>query len=158
MGFCSSSTGTSRTFRLEICCYWEWGMPNPRLPWYASCDILMPLCKTRCLHKIEFIKSSHFIMRAKFNLIWCSTLEFHNIDFKDSLSLEQILCNYMFLIHFSDSGNYLKFYQAIKHYYPEIKIISNCDGSSQKLDHPADLYDYHVRFYYNYQLQKYISL
>ncbi|CAL9024601.1 unnamed protein product [Prunus brigantina] len=41
-------------------------------------------------------------------------------------------------------GNYLKFYSAIKRAYPDIKIISNCDGSSQKLDHPADLYDFHV--------------
>ncbi|XP_011070044.1 alpha-L-arabinofuranosidase 1 [Sesamum indicum] len=41
-------------------------------------------------------------------------------------------------------GNYLKFYSAIKSAYPDIKIISNCDGSSQPLDHPADLYDYHI--------------
>ncbi|KAH6779538.1 alpha-L-arabinofuranosidase 1 [Perilla frutescens var. hirtella] len=41
-------------------------------------------------------------------------------------------------------GNYLKFYTAIKHAYPDIKIISNCDGSSQPLDHPADFYDYHI--------------
>nr|ABV32544.1 alpha-L-arabinofuranosidase protein [Prunus persica] len=41
-------------------------------------------------------------------------------------------------------GNYLKFYSAIKRAYPDIKIISNCDGSSRKLDHPADLYDFHV--------------
>ncbi|XP_030510291.2 alpha-L-arabinofuranosidase 1 isoform X1 [Cannabis sativa] len=41
-------------------------------------------------------------------------------------------------------GNYRKFYDAIKSVYPDIKIITNCDGSSQKLDHPADLYDYHV--------------
>ncbi|KAL2501998.1 Alpha-L-arabinofuranosidase 1 [Forsythia ovata] len=41
-------------------------------------------------------------------------------------------------------GNYLKFYTAIKSAYPDIKIISNCDGSSQQLDHPADLYDFHV--------------
>ncbi|KAK4404686.1 Alpha-L-arabinofuranosidase 1 [Sesamum angolense] len=41
-------------------------------------------------------------------------------------------------------GNYLKFYSAIKSAYPDIKIISNCDGSSQPLDHPADLYDYHA--------------
>ncbi|XP_008240613.1 PREDICTED: alpha-L-arabinofuranosidase 1-like isoform X2 [Prunus mume] len=40
-------------------------------------------------------------------------------------------------------GNYLKFYSAIKCTYPDIKIISNCDGSSQKLDHPADLFDFH---------------
>ncbi|XP_021831352.1 alpha-L-arabinofuranosidase 1-like isoform X1 [Prunus avium] len=40
-------------------------------------------------------------------------------------------------------GNYLKFYSAIKRAYPDIKIISNCDGSSQKLDHPADLFDFH---------------
>ncbi|KAL0453293.1 UNVERIFIED_CONTAM: Alpha-L-arabinofuranosidase 1 [Sesamum latifolium] len=41
-------------------------------------------------------------------------------------------------------GNYLKFYSAIKNAYPDIKIISNCDGSSRPLDHPADLYDYHI--------------
>ncbi|KAK4791965.1 hypothetical protein SAY86_022400 [Trapa natans] len=41
-------------------------------------------------------------------------------------------------------GNYLKFYSAIKQAYPDIQIISNCDGSSQPLDHPADFYDYHV--------------
>ncbi|WOH06304.1 hypothetical protein DCAR_0625729 [Daucus carota subsp. sativus] len=52
-------------------------------------------------------------------------------------------------------GNYLKFYQAIKHYYPEIKIISNCDGSSQKLDHPADLYDYHIYTSANNMFSKY---
>ncbi|KZV48772.1 Alpha-L-arabinofuranosidase 1 [Dorcoceras hygrometricum] len=41
-------------------------------------------------------------------------------------------------------GNYNKFYSAIKRVYPDIKIISNCDGSYQQLDHPADLYDFHV--------------
>ncbi|VVB13276.1 unnamed protein product [Arabis nemorensis] len=41
-------------------------------------------------------------------------------------------------------GNYLEFYNAIKNAYPDIKIISNCDGSSQPLDHPADYYDYHI--------------
>ncbi|XP_051149160.1 alpha-L-arabinofuranosidase 1-like [Andrographis paniculata] len=41
-------------------------------------------------------------------------------------------------------GNYLKFYNAIKRAYPDIKIISNCDGSSKPLDHPADFYDYHI--------------
>ncbi|KAF5475676.1 hypothetical protein F2P56_007456 [Juglans regia] len=40
-------------------------------------------------------------------------------------------------------GNYLKFYDAIKKAYPDIKIITTCDRFSQKLDH-ADLYDYHV--------------
>ncbi|KAJ8449143.1 hypothetical protein Cgig2_004198 [Carnegiea gigantea] len=40
-------------------------------------------------------------------------------------------------------GNYLKFYKALKKSYPDIKAISNCDGSKQPLDHPADLYDYH---------------
>lgn len=40
-------------------------------------------------------------------------------------------------------GNYLKFYSALKKAYPDIKAISNCDGSKQPLDHPADLYDYH---------------
>ncbi|CAK7340311.1 unnamed protein product [Dovyalis caffra] len=41
-------------------------------------------------------------------------------------------------------GNYLKFYNAIKSAYPDIKIISNCDGSSYSLDHPADYYDFHA--------------
>lgn len=41
-------------------------------------------------------------------------------------------------------GNYLKFHEAIKSAYPDIKMISNCDGSSQPLDHPADFYDFHV--------------
>ncbi|MCD7472449.1 aspartate-semialdehyde dehydrogenase-like protein [Datura stramonium] len=41
-------------------------------------------------------------------------------------------------------GNYLKFYSAVKEAYPDIKIISNCDGSSKALDHPADLYDFHI--------------
>ncbi|KAK4795654.1 hypothetical protein SAY86_027980 [Trapa natans] len=41
-------------------------------------------------------------------------------------------------------GNYLNFYSAIKQAYPDIGIITNCDGSSQPLDHPADFYDYHV--------------
>eukprot|EP00252_Welwitschia_mirabilis_P020862 TRINITY_DN5202_c0_g1_i2.p1 TRINITY_DN5202_c0_g1~~TRINITY_DN5202_c0_g1_i2.p1 ORF type:complete len:418 (-),score=80.04 TRINITY_DN5202_c0_g1_i2:298-1551(-) len=41
-------------------------------------------------------------------------------------------------------GNYLKFYNAIKSAYPDINIISNCDGSSKPLDHPADMYDFHI--------------
>lgn len=41
-------------------------------------------------------------------------------------------------------GNYMKFYHAIRMFYPDIKIISNCDGSSQQLDHPADIYDFHI--------------
>ncbi|KAK1256785.1 Alpha-L-arabinofuranosidase 1 [Acorus gramineus] len=41
-------------------------------------------------------------------------------------------------------GNYLKFYNAIKDVYPDISLITNCDGSSQPLDHPADLYDFHI--------------
>nr|GMD43060.1 alpha-L-arabinofuranosidase 1-like [Ipomoea batatas] len=41
-------------------------------------------------------------------------------------------------------GNYLKFHAAIKQAYPDINIISNCDGSSQPLNHPADLYDFHI--------------
>ncbi|KAI6696968.1 hypothetical protein NL676_017087 [Syzygium grande] len=41
-------------------------------------------------------------------------------------------------------GNYLKFHSAIKSAYPDIKMISNCDGSSQPLDHPADFYDCHI--------------
>ncbi|XVF56344.1 hypothetical protein PTKIN_Ptkin06aG0112100 [Pterospermum kingtungense] len=41
-------------------------------------------------------------------------------------------------------GNYLKFYDAIRRAYPDIKMISNCDGSSLQLDHPADFYDFHA--------------
>ncbi|XP_042482819.1 alpha-L-arabinofuranosidase 1-like isoform X2 [Macadamia integrifolia] len=41
-------------------------------------------------------------------------------------------------------GNYLKFYHAIRNAYPDIKMITNCDGSSRPLDHPADLYDFHI--------------
>nr|CAB3489554.1 unnamed protein product [Digitaria exilis] len=45
------------------------------------------------------------------------------------------------------NGNYLKFYNAIREAYPDIQLISNCDGSSGPLDHPADLYDFHVNFF-----------
>lgn len=41
-------------------------------------------------------------------------------------------------------GNYLKFHSAITQAYPDIKMITNCDGSSQQLDHPADFYDFHI--------------
>lgn len=41
-------------------------------------------------------------------------------------------------------GNYMEFYKAIKLMYPDIQIISNCDGSRAPLDHPADLYDFHI--------------
>ncbi|PIA53173.1 hypothetical protein AQUCO_00900046v1 [Aquilegia coerulea] len=41
-------------------------------------------------------------------------------------------------------GNYLKFYNALRNAYPDIKMISNCDGSSHQLNHPADMYDFHV--------------
>ncbi|KAK7377981.1 hypothetical protein VNO80_03417 [Phaseolus coccineus] len=40
--------------------------------------------------------------------------------------------------------NYLKFYDAIKSAYPDMKIISNCDASSTPLNHPADLFDFHI--------------
>ena len=46
-------------------------------------------------------------------------------------------------------GNYMKFYEAIKLMYPDISIISNCDGSSKPLDHPADIYDFHVWFLFS---------
>ncbi|RYR04207.1 hypothetical protein Ahy_B06g083831 isoform F [Arachis hypogaea] len=39
---------------------------------------------------------------------------------------------------------YFKFYDAIKRAYPEIRIISNCDGSKTPLNHPADLFDFHI--------------
>ncbi|KAF2540613.1 hypothetical protein F2Q68_00032979 [Brassica cretica] len=37
-------------------------------------------------------------------------------------------------------GNYIVFYDAITKAYPDIKIISNCDGSSRPLDHPAHVF------------------
>ncbi|KAG2614695.1 hypothetical protein PVAP13_3NG010800 [Panicum virgatum] len=40
-------------------------------------------------------------------------------------------------------GNYMAFYSAIRKVYPDIQIISNCDGSSKALDTPADFYEYH---------------
>lgn len=46
--------------------------------------------------------------------------------------------------HGNYRANYLKFYAAIKKAYPDIKVISNCDGSNSQLDHPAELYDYHA--------------
>ncbi|GAB4843993.1 aspartate-semialdehyde dehydrogenase-like protein [Ancistrocladus abbreviatus] len=41
-------------------------------------------------------------------------------------------------------ANYLRFHSALKRAYPDIQVISNCDGSSTPLDHPADLYDFHI--------------
>lgn len=41
-------------------------------------------------------------------------------------------------------GNYVKFYKTLKNAYPDIKVITNCDGSSRQLDHPADMYDFHI--------------
>eukprot|EP00850_Spirogloea_muscicola_P001586 SM000006S19351 [mRNA] locus=s6:258455:264282:- [translate_table: standard] len=41
-------------------------------------------------------------------------------------------------------GSYLRFYTAIKAKYPDIKLISNCDATYSPLDHPADLFDYHI--------------
>ncbi|GMH20234.1 hypothetical protein Nepgr_022075 [Nepenthes gracilis] len=41
-------------------------------------------------------------------------------------------------------ANYLRFYYALRRTHPDIQVISNCDGSSTPLDHPADLYDFHI--------------
>ncbi|KAJ7541554.1 hypothetical protein O6H91_10G064800 [Diphasiastrum complanatum] len=41
-------------------------------------------------------------------------------------------------------GNYLAFYNAIKASYPDMKLITNCDGLWGQLDHPSDLYDVHI--------------
>ncbi|XP_057440567.1 alpha-L-arabinofuranosidase 1-like [Lotus japonicus] len=46
--------------------------------------------------------------------------------------------------HYNYQGNYMKFYNAIKRAYPDIQIISNCDGSKSPLKHPADFYDFHL--------------
>ncbi|KAI5001636.1 hypothetical protein ZWY2020_026286 [Hordeum vulgare] len=40
--------------------------------------------------------------------------------------------------------HYLKFHTAIREAYPDIQMISNCDGSRVQLDDPADLYDFHI--------------
>lgn len=61
-----------------------------------------------------------------------------------SYDTNYMICNYL-LYCYTSSGNYNKFYNAIKRVFPNMKIISNCDGSNQLLDHPADLYDFHVR-------------
>lgn len=61
------------------------------------------------------------------------------------LSHISVFVTWSSLIFLRILGNYMKFHSAIKGVYPDIKIISNCDGSVQKLDHPADLYDFHVR-------------
>ncbi|XP_051185983.1 alpha-L-arabinofuranosidase 1 isoform X2 [Lolium perenne] len=41
-------------------------------------------------------------------------------------------------------GHYLRFHSAIRKAYPDIEIISNCDGSAKPLYDPADFYDYHI--------------
>ncbi|KAL7586771.1 hypothetical protein Lser_V15G40941 [Lactuca serriola] len=41
-------------------------------------------------------------------------------------------------------ANYLQFYAVIQKAYPDIKMISNCDGSNGPLDHLADMYDFHI--------------
>ncbi|XP_020219901.1 alpha-L-arabinofuranosidase 1 [Cajanus cajan] len=41
-------------------------------------------------------------------------------------------------------GNYLYFYEAIRSAYPDIQIISNCDASTSPLNHPSDLFDFHI--------------
>jgi len=38
----------------------------------------------------------------------------------------------------------LAFHKAIRQFYPDIQIISNCDAHEKPLDHPADLYEYKV--------------
>ncbi|KAJ4780281.1 alpha-L-arabinofuranosidase 1 [Rhynchospora pubera] len=42
------------------------------------------------------------------------------------------------------TGNYLKFYSAIKNAYPDMNIITNCNALGTTLDHPADYYDFHT--------------
>ncbi|CAO2831511.1 unnamed protein product [Amaranthus hypochondriacus] len=52
-------------------------------------------------------------------------------------------------------GNYLKFFTALRKAYPDIQVISNCDGSSTPLDHPADMYDFHIYTSANDMFSKY---
>lgn len=60
--------------------------------------------------------------------------------------LKRSMANFFFFSIFQWLGNYIKFYDAIKLAYPDIGIISNCDGSNRILQHPADFYDFHVKF------------
>ncbi|KAI3472368.1 hypothetical protein Pfo_029129 [Paulownia fortunei] len=57
---------------------------------------------------------------------------------------EPLICDMLLLGIRTVETRIIMFYTAIKGAYPDIKIISNCDGSVRQLDHPADLYDYHV--------------
>lgn len=41
-------------------------------------------------------------------------------------------------------GNYVAFYNAIKHHYPDMQTISNCEAIKAPLNHTADYYDYHL--------------
>lgn len=45
---------------------------------------------------------------------------------------------------FQLTGNYQKFYSAIKAAYPDINVVSSCDKSTISPSNPADLYDVHV--------------
>ncbi|CAL0323338.1 unnamed protein product [Lupinus luteus] len=40
--------------------------------------------------------------------------------------------------------NYLIIHDKIKSIYPDIQIISNCDGSNTRINQPADLFEYHT--------------
>ncbi|CAO2822378.1 unnamed protein product [Amaranthus hypochondriacus] len=51
--------------------------------------------------------------------------------------------------------NYIEFFTALRKAYPDIQVISNCDGSSTPLDHPADLYDFHIYTSANDMFSKY---
>lgn len=46
----------------------------------------------------------------------------------------------------------MAFHDAIKAKYPDMKLVSNCDASSAPLDHPADLFDYHVKTFISFFL------
>ncbi|KAK7277047.1 hypothetical protein RIF29_18196 [Crotalaria pallida] len=46
--------------------------------------------------------------------------------------------------NYQGKTNYLAIHDAIRSIYPDIKMISNCDGSDRPIGHPADLFDYHI--------------
>ncbi|XP_012569214.1 alpha-L-arabinofuranosidase 1-like [Cicer arietinum] len=63
----------------------------------------------------------------------------HPFDLK-YVSIGNEDCNLKYFL----ANKYMKFYKAIRRVYPDIQIISNCDGSVNPLNHPADIYDFHI--------------
>ncbi|KAF7144530.1 hypothetical protein RHSIM_Rhsim04G0118300 [Rhododendron simsii] len=102
----------------------EYIYPNQVL--YACIDAFV------CLYGLPFVTTSFIIVHHAF-VVHAVSKE-HVLNASPDLRIRPFL----------QVGNYLRFYDAIRHAYPDIKFISNCDGSTQQLDHPAHFYDYHI--------------